>query len=106
VQRVKPAVGMYLSGNIRLHPTPTWSRQALQLRAFSNTRSISPNCTLIAPASKHPDEWLARDYTEIHNGDTVKLATEYNGKILTNAALSQLLSGVTISIRIVAATPH
>src|SRR5208282_1261616 len=33
----------------------------------------SPDCTLIAPASKYPEEWLARDYTEIHSGETVNV---------------------------------
>lgn len=39
-----------------------------------------PNCTLIAPASKHPEEWLAREYTEIHTGQTVKLYDKYQRK--------------------------
>jgi hypothetical protein len=50
-----------------------------------------PKCTLIAPASKHPDEWLVRDYTEIYNGETVKLSTDYNGKVLTPQTLSTVI---------------
>ena len=38
-----------------------------------------PHCTLIAPASKKPTEWLTRDYTEIHTGDKVNLGREYDG---------------------------
>jgi hypothetical protein len=33
------------------------------------SRELS-DCTLIAPASKHPEEWLTREYTEIHSGET------------------------------------
>jgi hypothetical protein len=51
----------------------------------------SPDCTLIAPASKHPEEWLTREYTEIHSGETVRLLGEYQGKVL----LPQTLSSVT-----------
>ncbi len=51
----------------------------------------SPDCTLIAPASKHPAEWLARDYTEIHSGDTVRLSEEYHGKILLPQTLSSVI---------------
>jgi len=50
-----------------------------------------PGCTLIAPASKHPEEWLTRDYTEIHSGETVKLATEYGGKPLTPQTLANVI---------------
>jgi hypothetical protein len=49
-----------------------------------------PDCTLVAPFSKHSDEWLTQDYTEIHSGETVKLFGEYHGKKL----LPQTLSGV------------
>lgn len=49
-----------------------------------------PDCTLIAPFSKHPEEWLKRDYTEIHSGKTVKLFGQYKGKKL----LPQTLSGI------------
>ena len=37
------------------------------------------DCTLIAPASKHPEEWLTREYIEIHSGELVKLGSEYCG---------------------------
>jgi len=50
-----------------------------------------PDCTLIAPASKHPEEWLTRDYTEIHSGDTVKLSGEYHGRILSPQTLSTVI---------------
>ena len=50
-----------------------------------------PNCTLIAPASKHPEEWLTREYTEIHSGDTVKLSDKYHGKILSPQTLSNVI---------------
>jgi hypothetical protein len=49
-----------------------------------------PDCTLVAPFSKHPEEWLAREYTETHSGDTVRLFEEWRGKKL----LPQTLSGV------------
>jgi hypothetical protein len=51
----------------------------------------SPDCTLIAPASKHPEEWLTREYTEIHSGQTVKLFGEYQGKVLRPQILSSLI---------------
>lgn len=51
----------------------------------------SPDCTLIAPASKHSKEWLTRDYTEIHSGQTVKLFGKYNGKVLTPQTLSSVI---------------
>jgi hypothetical protein len=50
-----------------------------------------PDCTLIAPASKHPEEWLTREYTEIHSGETVTLTGEYNGKILLPQTLSSVI---------------
>jgi hypothetical protein len=51
----------------------------------------SPDCTLIAPASKHPEEWLTREYTEIHSGETVKLFGEYQGKVLQPQTLSSVI---------------
>jgi hypothetical protein len=51
----------------------------------------SSDCTLIAPASKHFAEWLARDYTEIHSGQTLKLFSEYNGRVLTPQTLSSVI---------------
>jgi hypothetical protein len=41
-----------------------------------------PECTLVAPASKRANEWLTRDYTEIHSGDVVKLGSKYRDNIL------------------------
>jgi hypothetical protein len=51
----------------------------------------SPDCTLVAPASKNPDDWLTREYTEIHTGETLKLGGEYNGKTLTLQTLSSVI---------------
>jgi len=48
------------------------------------------NCTLVAPFSKHPEDWLTRDYTEIHSGELVHLLGEYGGEKL----FPQTLSGV------------
>lgn len=50
-----------------------------------------PGCTLVAPSSKHPEEWLTRDYTEIYTGRTVKLSEEYDGHNLTPQVLSNVL---------------
>jgi len=51
----------------------------------------SPDCTLFAPASKHPEEWLTREYTEIHSGEIVKLLGEYQGKVLLPQTLSSVI---------------
>jgi hypothetical protein len=51
----------------------------------------SPDCTLVAPASKHPEEWLTREYTEIHSGETVKLGSEYHGRTVTPQTLSTVI---------------
>jgi hypothetical protein len=51
----------------------------------------SSDCTLIAPASKQPEEWLTREYTEIHSGETVKLGGECNGRLLTPQTLSSVI---------------
>jgi hypothetical protein len=51
----------------------------------------SADCTLVAPASKHPEEWLTREYTEIHSGEAVKLGSVYNGKTLTPQTLSSVI---------------
>ena len=50
-----------------------------------------PDCTLIAPFSKRPEEWGARDYTEIHTGKRVRLHEEYKGKMLMPQTLSTVL---------------
>lgn len=50
-----------------------------------------PDCTLIAPASKHPEEWLAREYIEIHSGEIVRLGTEYHGRRLMPQTLSNVI---------------
>jgi len=51
----------------------------------------SPDCTLIAPASKHQEEWLTREYTEIHSGEAVKLLGEHQGKVLLPQTLSSVI---------------
>lgn len=53
--------------------------------------SGSPNCTLIAPASKNASEWITRDYTEINTGETLKLGNEYRGKRLTPQTLQTVI---------------
>jgi hypothetical protein len=50
-----------------------------------------PSCTLVGPFSKHPEEWLTRDYTEIHTGATVHLFGDYNGQNLVPQTLSGVL---------------
>jgi len=50
----------------------------------------APDCTLVAPFSKHTKEWLEQDYIEIHSGATVRLLGDYDGRKL----LPQTLSGV------------
>ncbi len=50
-----------------------------------------PACTLIAPATKHPEDWLTREYTEIYSGETVTLGSEYRGKLLTPQTLSSVI---------------
>jgi hypothetical protein len=51
----------------------------------------SPDCTLIAPASKHSEDWLRRDYTVIQSGETFKLGSEYHGKVLLPQTLSSVM---------------
>jgi len=51
----------------------------------------SADCTLVAPASKHPGDWLTREYTEIHTGDTVNLGSEHPGRLLTPQTLSNVI---------------
>jgi hypothetical protein len=50
-----------------------------------------PDCTLIAPASKRLNEWLTRDYIEIHTGDVVKLGSKYRDKTLTPQMISHTI---------------
>ncbi len=50
-----------------------------------------PDCTLISPASRRTTEWLTRDYTEIHTGETVKLGSKYRDKILTPQTISHTI---------------
>lgn len=50
-----------------------------------------PDCTLVAPASKRTEEWLTREYTEIHTGETIKLGDEYSGKAITPQTLSSIV---------------
>jgi len=46
-------------------------------------RQSAPNWTLIAPFSKHSEQWLTQEYTEIHTGEVVKLLGEFRGKKLS-----------------------
>ena len=39
----------------------------------------TPGCTLVGSFSKHPKDWLTREYTEIHTGAIVRLGEEYAG---------------------------
>lgn len=51
----------------------------------------APDCTLVAPFSKRPKEWLTQEYTEIHSGATVNLLGEYQGRKLVPQTLSGVL---------------
>lgn len=53
--------------------------------------NAAPDCTLIAPFSKHSEEWLTLDYTEIHTGEVLRLHEEYRGKKLLPQTLSAVL---------------
>jgi hypothetical protein len=55
--------------------------------SFSSRQLIA----LVASASKHPEKWLTREYTEIHSGEAIKLGSEYNGKTLTPQTLSSVI---------------
>jgi hypothetical protein len=48
-------------------------------------------CTLIGPSSKHPEEWLANEYTEVHTGRNLKLYSRYRGKQLKPQTLSTVI---------------
>lgn len=50
-----------------------------------------PDCTLVGSFSKHPEEWLNRNYIEIHTGKTVKLNGEYRGKKLKPQTLGNVV---------------
>jgi hypothetical protein len=50
-----------------------------------------PKCTLIAPFSKHPEEWIIRNYTNIHDGDTLRLYDTYRGKKLQPRTLANIV---------------
>jgi hypothetical protein len=50
-----------------------------------------PNCTLIAPFSKHPEEWITRNYTNIHGGDTLRLYSNYRGKRMQPRTLANIV---------------
>jgi hypothetical protein len=50
-----------------------------------------PDCTLIAPSSKHPETWLAREYTDTRSGKKVKLHDRFRGKQLTPQTLSSVI---------------
>jgi hypothetical protein len=48
-------------------------------------------CTLVGSFSKHPKDWLTREYTEIHTGAIVRLGEEYDGVKLLPQTLSAVL---------------
>jgi len=48
-------------------------------------------CTLVGSFSKHPNDWLTREYTEIHTGAIVRLGEEYDGVKLLPQTLSAVL---------------
>jgi hypothetical protein len=50
-----------------------------------------PDCTLVAPSEKRSEQWLTRDYVEVHTCDKVKLGQEYCGKKLTPQTVSGVL---------------
>jgi hypothetical protein len=50
-----------------------------------------PDCTLVAPSSKHPEEWLAREYTDTRTGKKVKLGDMFRGKRLKPQTLSSVI---------------
>jgi len=50
-----------------------------------------PHCTLIAPFSKHPREWITRDYTNIHGGATLRLYSTYREKKLQPRTLVNIV---------------
>jgi hypothetical protein len=50
-----------------------------------------PECTLVCPFTKNPDEWLTRDYTETNTGSTFKLFEVYKGKKLQPQTLSTIV---------------
>jgi hypothetical protein len=50
-----------------------------------------PNCTLVAPLSKHPEQWLRQNYTETHSGRIVNLFAKYKGKEILPQTISTIL---------------
>jgi hypothetical protein len=50
-----------------------------------------PNCTLVAPSSKRPEDWLTRNYTDTRTGRAVKLNSTFRGKKVQPQTLSNLL---------------
>lgn len=48
------------------------------------------DCTLIAPWNKDPEQWIAREHTEIHSGKSLKLGGFYRGKQLKPQTLSSV----------------
>jgi hypothetical protein len=50
-----------------------------------------PNCTLVAPSSKRPEDWLTRNYTDTRTGRAVKLNSTFRGKKIQPQTLSNLL---------------
>ena len=50
-----------------------------------------PNCTLVAPSSKHPEDWLTRSYTDTRTGRSVKLNTDFRGKKIQPQSLHNIV---------------
>ena len=70
--------------------TRSRSSQTYNFAPFANLLQSAAGCTLVGSFSKHPKDWLTREYTEIHTGATIHLGEEYEGRRL----LPQTLSGV------------
>lgn len=50
-----------------------------------------PNCTLISPFNKQPEEWAIQEYTEIHSGKAVRLFKRFKGKELVPQTIRGVL---------------
>ena len=48
-------------------------------------------CTLIAPSSKHPEEWITRNYMNVYDGEMLKLYSNYRGKKLEPRTLANIV---------------
>jgi hypothetical protein len=81
----------HTQGNESIAPTRPEAAKPYNF-ALSPILIESPSgCTLVGSFSKHPQEWLTRDYIEIHSGDIVHLLGEHRGKKLQPQTLSGVL---------------